>query len=133
MLIFPLARKGYTMKRFILGVLLATVLATASFTHAATDVVTNPLNSTATNAIPTKQKTVKQRSYKPKQIQTRKLKPAKRLRQVQSAYYTNSAGQLIHRPAKTAGTGYNYRCRDGSYSYSAKRRGACSHHGGIAR
>jgi hypothetical protein len=24
------------------------------------------------------------------------------------------------------------RCRDGSYSYSAHRRGTCSHHGGVA-
>jgi hypothetical protein len=29
-------------------------------------------------------------------------------------------------------SGATARCRDGSYSYSASRRGTCSHHGGVA-
>lgn len=50
-------------------------------------------------------------------------------------YYTNSYGNRVQSP-----TYYNSRpagatalCRDGTYSFSASRRGTCSHHGGVAR
>lgn len=51
--------------------------------------------------------------------------------------YTNTAGERIPSPAFTedgrAPAGASARCRDGSYSFSASRRGTCSHHGGVAR
>jgi hypothetical protein len=48
--------------------------------------------------------------------------------------YTNSAGVRIASPtfADTRPEGASARCRDGSYSFSASRRGTCSHHGGVA-
>ncbi|MEK7070878.1 MAG: DUF3761 domain-containing protein [Patescibacteria group bacterium] len=49
-------------------------------------------------------------------------------------YYTNSAGNEIHSPAYAPSqpAGASARCRDGTYSFSASRRGTCSHHGGVA-
>jgi hypothetical protein len=51
-----------------------------------------------------------------------------------TSYYLNSAGHWVHSPScgrkpikRTAV------CRDGSISHSKNRRGACSHHGGVAR
>jgi len=50
-------------------------------------------------------------------------------------FYTNSQGETVHRPmrANQAPPGASAQCRDGSYSFSAHRRGTCSHHGGVAR
>jgi hypothetical protein len=36
------------------------------------------------------------------------------------------------RPPAGRPAGATARCRDGTYSYSASRRGTCSHHGGVA-
>jgi hypothetical protein len=36
-------------------------------------------------------------------------------------------------PTNTAPAGASALCRDGSYSFSAHRRGTCSHHGGVAQ
>ncbi|NID05110.1 DUF3761 domain-containing protein [Luteibacter jiangsuensis] len=51
--------------------------------------------------------------------------------------YVNRQGQIVHRPAHTdtgqAPAGASAKCRDGSFSFSASRRGTCSHHGGVAR
>lgn len=51
-----------------------------------------------------------------------------------SGTYTNVNGQQIQRPvmADTRPEGASAQCRDGSYSFSANRRGTCSHHGGVA-
>jgi hypothetical protein len=48
--------------------------------------------------------------------------------------YTNVDGHRIHRPvqANPAPLGATARCRDRSWSFSAHRRGTCSHHGGVA-
>jgi uncharacterized protein YraI len=51
--------------------------------------------------------------------------------------YTNSQGVHVPSPTQTADgkapAGATAQCRDGSYSFSASRRGTCSHHGGVAR
>jgi hypothetical protein len=49
--------------------------------------------------------------------------------------YVNSKGQTVQRPENCSGPpkGATARCRDGSYSFSASRRGTCSHHGGVAK
>jgi hypothetical protein len=56
---------------------------------------------------------------------------------IESGTYTNSAGDQIHRPAHTdtgkPPAGASAQCGDLSYSFSASRRGTCSHHGGVAR
>ncbi|MEX1827048.1 DUF3761 domain-containing protein [Luteibacter sp. CQ10] len=55
---------------------------------------------------------------------------------VEGGYYTNHDGQSIHRPAHTtngaAPAGASAQCRDGTWSFSASRRGTCSHHGGVS-
>jgi len=55
---------------------------------------------------------------------------------IEQGDYTNSDGQEIHRPAHTksgnAPDGASAQCRDGTYSFSAHRRGTCSRHGGVA-
>lgn len=55
---------------------------------------------------------------------------------IETGDYVNSAGQSVHRPARTASgnapDGATAKCRDGSYSFSQSRRGTCSHHGGVA-
>ncbi|WP_456968082.1 DUF3761 domain-containing protein [Luteibacter sp. HA06] len=55
---------------------------------------------------------------------------------VEGGYYTNHGGISIHRPAHTtdnqAPAGASAQCRDGSFSFSASRRGTCSRHGGVA-
>ena len=52
-------------------------------------------------------------------------------------FYTNRQGEAVRRPERTlssqAPPGASAQCRDGSYSFSAHRRGTCSHHGGVAR
>ena len=50
-------------------------------------------------------------------------------------FYTNSQGEAARRPmrANQAPPGASAQCRDGTYSFSAHRRGTCSHHGGVAR
>lgn len=48
--------------------------------------------------------------------------------------YQNSNGQTVPTPrCRDQNTGASYVCRDGSFSFSAHRRGACSNHGGVAR
>lgn len=53
----------------------------------------------------------------------------------QIRYYTNSWGQKVQSPTyyNTVPTGATALCRDGTYSFSRSRRGACSHHGGVAK
>jgi hypothetical protein len=54
-----------------------------------------------------------------------------------NSYYKNSAGNQIHSPAYSNDgnipAGATAQCRDGTYSFSASRRGTCSHHGGVAK
>ncbi|WP_407539342.1 DUF3761 domain-containing protein [Deinococcus radiomollis] len=54
---------------------------------------------------------------------------------VNSGTYTNVDGQQIRRPvmSNAAPAGASAKCRDGSYSFSAHRRGTCSHHGGVGQ
>lgn len=49
--------------------------------------------------------------------------------------YVNSKGETVKRPenCSAAPQGATAQCRDGSYSFSHSRSGACSHHGGIAK
>jgi hypothetical protein len=51
-----------------------------------------------------------------------------------AGYYRNTRGHCIPRPARAnrPPAGATARCRDGTYSFSASRRGTCSHHGGVA-
>jgi hypothetical protein len=56
---------------------------------------------------------------------------------VEDVHYRNVDGQVVHSPAHTD-TGAepaaaSAQCRDGRFSFSAHRRGTCSHHGGVAR
>jgi hypothetical protein len=48
--------------------------------------------------------------------------------------YENSSGHEVKDPrCLGAGSeGAHYKCRDGSFSFSEHRRGACSSHGGVA-
>jgi hypothetical protein len=56
---------------------------------------------------------------------------------VEDGHYRNVDGAIVHSPAHTdtgaAPAGASAQCRDGSFSFSAHRRGTCSHHGGVAR
>ena len=58
-------------------------------------------------------------------------------RLVEDGHYRNVDGAVVHSPAHTdtgaAPAGASAQCRDGSFSFSAHRRGTCSHHGGVAR
>ena len=58
-------------------------------------------------------------------------------RLMEQGHYRNVDGAVVHSPAHTdtgaAPVGASARCRDGSFSFSAHRRGTCSHHGGVAR
>src|SRR5450755_4717834 len=49
--------------------------------------------------------------------------------------YVNSKGKTVLRPETCSAVpkGVSAQCRDGSYSFSQSRRGACSHHGGVAK
>jgi len=55
---------------------------------------------------------------------------------IEQGHYRNSDGVIVHSPAHTdtgaAPARAAAQCRDGSYSFSAHRRGTCSHHGGVA-
>ena len=50
-------------------------------------------------------------------------------------HYTNSYGNTVQSPTRynKAPAGATALCRDGSYSFSHRRRGTCSHHGGVAK
>ena len=50
-------------------------------------------------------------------------------------YYTNSAGEKIQSPTNydSPPAGATALCWDGTYSFSASRRGTCSHHGGVKK
>jgi hypothetical protein len=57
-------------------------------------------------------------------------------RQLQSHdHYRNKDGQVVHSPAKFTADQVpscaSSKCRDGSYSFSQRRRGTCSHNGGV--
>jgi hypothetical protein len=56
---------------------------------------------------------------------------------VEGAGYTNSQGNKVRSPTRTADNqppaNASAECRDGTYSFSQSRRGTCSHHGGVAR
>ena len=56
---------------------------------------------------------------------------------VEDGHYRNVDGAVVHSPAHTdsgaAPAGASAQCRDGTFSFSAHRRGTCSHHGGVAR
>jgi len=58
-------------------------------------------------------------------------------RLVEDGHYRNSDGAIVHSPAHTdtaaVPAGASAQCRDGTFSFSAHRRGTCSHHGGVAR
>jgi hypothetical protein len=58
-------------------------------------------------------------------------------RLVEDGHYRNADGNVVHSPAHTdtgaAPAGASAQCRDGTFSFSAHRRGTCSHHGGVAR
>lgn len=49
-------------------------------------------------------------------------------------HYTNTAGDLIQSPTlySSIPEGATAKCADGTYSFSASRRGTCSHHGGVS-
>jgi uncharacterized protein YraI len=50
--------------------------------------------------------------------------------------YTNSDGVHVRSPVRSPTgppVGASAQCRDGTYSFSAHRRGTCSHHGGVSR
>ena len=48
-------------------------------------------------------------------------------------YYTNIYGSKVHVPVQTQviPIGASAKCKDNSFSFSASRRGTCSHHGGV--
>lgn len=48
--------------------------------------------------------------------------------------YTNVDDSRVRSPVRASSVpaGASARCRDGTYSFSAHRRGTCSHHGGVA-
>lgn len=52
-----------------------------------------------------------------------------------SGTYVNTKGQTVKRPenCSAAPQGATAQCRDGTYSFSKSHRGACSHHGGVAK
>lgn len=56
---------------------------------------------------------------------------------VEGAGYTNSQGEKVRSPTRTADNqpppGATAQCRDGTYSFSRSRRGTCSHHGGVSK
>ena len=56
---------------------------------------------------------------------------------VEGAGYTNSQGEKVRSPTRTADNqppaGATAQCRDGTYSFSQSRRGTCSRHGGVAK
>ena len=55
---------------------------------------------------------------------------------VEQGSYVNSDGARVHVPAHTIDggvpAGATARCGDGTWSFSAHRRGTCSRHGGVA-
>lgn len=60
-------------------------------------------------------------------VATRPTKPTKH-------YYINSQGQRVQSPTRYSSvpTGATARCKDGTYSFSKKKKGTCSRHGGVA-
>jgi hypothetical protein len=60
---------------------------------------------------------------------------AKKHRRPHVRTYRNSEGKRIQSPtfSRSVPAGASAECRDGSYSFSANRRGTCSHHRGVKR
>jgi hypothetical protein len=56
---------------------------------------------------------------------------------IEQGDYVNRDGAAVHQPAHTVSghppIGATAECQDGSFSYSAHHRGACSRHGGVLR
>ena len=56
---------------------------------------------------------------------------------VEGAGYTNSKGNRVRSPTRTADNqppaGATAQCRNGTFSFSQSRRGTCSHHAGVAK
>jgi hypothetical protein len=78
-----------------------------------------------------------QAQYAPPQPQpTPQAQPVSKAQLIEQGSYTNTDGQLVHRPAHTVNNqipaGASAQCRDGSYSFSTHHSGTCSHHGGVA-
>ena len=52
-------------------------------------------------------------------------------------FYTNSSGNTVHAPARTLSGAVPFSasaiCADGTYSFSQRHRGTCSHHGAVSR
>lgn len=48
--------------------------------------------------------------------------------------YTNAYGNTVLRPYKAPAVpaGASAKCKDGTFSFSQTRKGACSHHGGVS-
>ncbi len=111
--------------------------APADITQAVTPVVEQRVTPTSTvpSTIPqvTKQAPV-QDTAQPAPITYTPVTEQKSVPLSNDNYYTNSAGNEIHSPAYAPSqpAGASARCRDGTYSFSASRRGTCSHHGGVA-
>jgi hypothetical protein len=49
--------------------------------------------------------------------------------------YKNSTGKCTNSPTKAPSwpAGASAKCFDGTFSFSASRRGTCSHHGGVSQ
>ena len=65
--------------------------------------------------------------------QIRKYQEANTYRSNDNGSSTQNSGSDTGVPEVSVGTGYVTLCRDGTVSNSGGRRGACSHHGGVAK
>src|SRR5260370_37025803 len=65
----------------------------------------------------------------------RNTKPPGKVNCTNNGTYVNGKGQRVQRPENCSAPpqGATAQCRDGTYSFSRNRRGACSHHGGVAQ
>jgi hypothetical protein len=72
----------------------------------------------------------KAKSTTPRKTKAAKPAPSK----AKPKPYTNVDGKRVQSPTRsmTVPKGASARCGDGSYSFSAHRKGTCSHHGGVS-